>query len=143
MQFELCSEFFHSTSYVFNSSRLDTNLDTNLNSIRDKLDVLQRFGTVLDTEGSICNRNARSLLCNYFFPPCGNQSGVHLPLAVCHEECVNISQLCPKTWSEVVQFLNDEEGLEVINCDNTSQRSSGISDCCSGFGIQFTLTGQK
>lgn len=75
-----------------------------------------------------------TVLCNSYFSPCGSIDGVHLPMSLCEEECIYVSDKCSELWLQVQQVMAQQD-IEVVHCNQTTSRFNGLSACCSGFGI--------
>ena len=92
----------------------------------------------ISRESSACQDRIRKVVCNFFFPSCGSQSGVHRPVSVCSEECAFVAESCPVAWSAAQQVL--EHIHEEIVCNDTASRLGELSGCCSGVGVDIPGT---
>ena len=90
---------------------------------------------MISGESSACQDRIRKVVCNFFFPSCGNQSGVHRPVSVCGEECTFVAENCPEAWSGTQQVLESAGNLGGIVCNDTASRLGELSGCCSGVNI--------
>ena len=91
-----------------------------------------------------CRDVMSKLLCHYFFAPCGANDQLHLPLAVCQDECHYVQTVCNKQWG-VVNHLLSAAGLSNVSCNATGSLLQGLAPCCIDAGIQihFMITTTK
>ena len=120
-QSTLCNKFHKSTDYIFttmNQSFISTELDE----------------MILSNDGE-CGDLISRVLCHYFFAPCGANGQLHLPLAVCPDECHYVKSTCPAQWGRVNNLLS-MANLNTINCTNGSLLQ-GLAPCCIDAGIEI------
>ena len=112
------------------------------NTIAEELDKLDNtfLQPVIALE---CIKLTATYLCNYYFPSCGSQEGVHLPVSICSRECNFVQARYPHMWNFIDTFLSQYTNLEMITCTNITAKFSGISPCCSGLDIDVILTWKK
>ena len=125
----VCDDFISDNSYVFNPK-------FNINQAeigRELRGVL--IASLLDREGAFCRESISTIVCNYFFAPCGNQDSIYPPLSICRDECSFVSRVCSATWTTIQDLLASTNSLYAINCSDTASRYKGLSSCCSGFDI--------
>ena len=88
-----------------------------------------------------CIHEAREILCNYYLPPCGNETEFEAPTSVCEDVCKHLERLCPQVIQEINIFFKTNEnilapvGLTMINCSNTGDYLPPLSHCCTNLGI--------
>ena len=118
-QSSLCNISYKSTDYTFtamNQSVVSRELDSRV------LPIL--------SEDDECNNLISKVVCHYFFAPCGANGLLHLPLSVCPEECHYIESTCESKWMTTNDLLNSA-GLNIIDCNTTSDLLQGLSPCCT------------
>ena len=92
---------------------------------------------VSSEENVKCQDLMSRIVCNFYLPPCGNSiGGSHLPLSLCKEECEFVMDRCSNLWVLVYQ-RTIEQGLTVIDCNDTSRHFQELPTCCSDFGINI------
>ena len=84
-----------------------------------------------------CGDLMSRLLCHYFFAPCGANGQLHLPLAVCPDECQYVQSVCERSWSIVNQLLS-RAGLGTVSCSATGSLLQGLALCCIDAGIDIS-----
>ena len=87
-----------------------------------------------------CGELISRLLCHYYFAPCGANGQLHLPLAVCPDECHYVQSTCPVQWRSVITTLGFT-GLSTVNCTDGSLLQ-GLAPCCSDAGIEIEITSE-
>ena len=125
-QSNLCNSFLGSTDYIFttiNQLMLSTGLD-------------ERILPLLEGVYGECSDLISRLLCHYFFSPCGANGQLHLPLAVCQEECHYVQSTCEIQW-RIVNSLLSIGGLSSINCSATGALLQRLDLCCIDAGIKI------
>ena len=127
----LCNDIISSNSYVY------TLPGSAQSSVSASLDLL--VSTVAENSDSDCRELVSTILCNYFFSPCGSTEGVHLPLSLCEEECVIVRDNCSALWTQVQEVM-EEQNIEAIVCNETTSRFNGLSACCRGIDIGMIRT---
>ena len=85
-----------------------------------------------------CHDQIYSIMCNYYFIPCGNLTNTLPPSSICPEECSLIEESCPLIW-EVVKLAMDSE-LPFIDCTDTGLPLVPLPHCCTGAGITQQLS---
>ena len=95
----------------------------------------ERLFHVLSDDGE-CGDLVSRLLCHYFFAPCGANGQLHLPLAVCPDECYYVQSICPVQWRKVNNLL-PFANLDTINCSDGSILQ-GLAPCCIDAEIEIT-----
>ena len=84
-----------------------------------------------------CGDLISRLLCHYFFAPCGANGQLHLPLAVCQEECQYVQSACESDW-RVVSNLLSSNGLGTVGCASTDAAViQDLAPCCTDAGIKI------
>ncbi len=96
----------------------------------------ERILPVLRGLNEECGDLIYRLLCHYFFAPCGANSQLHLPLAVCPDECHYVQTVCQQQWG-IVNHLLSTAGLSNVSCSATSALLQGLAPCCIDAGIQI------
>ncbi len=119
----LCDGILSSSNYVYTLAESDQS------AVTATLEPIANI--VARSNDSMCQELVSMILCNYYFAPCGSVNGVHLPLSLCEEECVLVRDNCSELWTQVM----DQQGIEVIACNETTSRFEGLSACCDGYGI--------
>ena len=86
----------------------------------------------------VCIEEARAVLCQYFFPPCGNSTVFEPPKSVCGGVCDHLRSLCPQRFDQLRAYFNSlsDVGLTSINCSNTGQYLD-FPHCCSDLDIEI------
>ena len=87
-----------------------------------------------------CRDIAISLLCTFYFIPCGNSSMFYPPSSVCSEQCFHLRNLCPIEWQQAELFNAAREdlianGLSFIDCNNTGLIIEPLPHCCTDAGV--------
>ena len=126
----LCNRFYESTDYIF----------TNMNQSLISTELDERIFHVLRDDGE-CGDLISRVLCHYFFAPCGANDQLHLPLAVCPDECHYVQSTCPIQWRRVNSLLN-VTFLNTINCTNGSLLQ-GLAPCCIDAEIKIQCMQSK
>ena len=122
----LCNSFYDSTDYIFTAM--------NQSLVSNELDG--RILPVLSGDDEECGDLISRVLCHYFFAPCGANGLLHLPLAVCQEECQYVQSACTNQW-RIVNNLLGTAGLSTISCSATGTLLQGLAPCCTGAGIKI------
>ena len=81
-----------------------------------------------------CSDLISRILCHYFFAPCGANGQLHLPLAVCQEECHYVQSACTNQW-RIANNLLSSAGLSTVSCSATGSLLQGLALCCTDAGI--------
>ena len=89
-----------------------------------------------------CSDLISRTLCHYFFAPCGANGQLHLPLAVCPDECHYVQSTCEGHWRTVNNLLSTS-GLSTIGCTSTDALIQGLAPCCMDAGIIIQGTDNK
>ena len=102
-----------------------------------QLDIVE---IIIDEGDPECLNLVRKVVCNFFFPSCGSQSGVHRPVSVCSAECTFVAESCATTWELAQEALRlmapeDEPALGDIDCMDTASRVGNVSGCCSDVNV--------
>ena len=124
----LCNSFFESIDYIF------TTMDQL--TLSTKLD--ERLLYVLSDDGE-CGDLMSRLLCHYFFAPCGADGQLHLPLALCQEECQYVQSTCENQWRRANNLLSIA-GLGTVSCSSTGSLLQGLALCCIDAGIATDIS---
>ncbi len=122
----ICNTVFNeSTGYVFirNSSGL-----FNQSWLSYKLDQILS-DTIIDGN-TTCSLMIKSVVCNYFMPTCGNSGFVHIPRAVCPNDCSLVQNGCSDEWSRINTVLVVNGNLGAINCEATQHLLNPLPTCC-------------
>ena len=128
---DFCNDIIPSTAYVYTTAAVP------LERIVRQLAIAEISIEDNDTE---CLNLVRKVVCNFFFPSCGSQSGVHRPVSVCSAECTFVAERCATTWESAQEALRlmiseDEPALGDIDCMNTASRVGNVSGCCSDVNV--------
>ena len=98
----------------------------------------------IDGDDLECLTRVKKVVCNFFFPSCGSQSGLHRPVSVCGEECAFVARSCATTWESSQQALrltaSNDPALGDIDCMDTASHLSNLSGCCSGVDVDIPGT---
>ena len=90
-----------------------------------------------------CIVEARSILCQYFFPPCGNTTVFEPPESVCEDVCEYLLTLCPEEYALLEEYFNERAhlllpyGIDLMNCSNTGKYLQPLNYCCSDLSINI------
>ena len=125
MKSSLCSKFYTSSDYIF----------TAMNQSFISSELTGRVLPLLNGDDGECGDLISRLLCHYFFAPCGANGQLHLPLAVCQEECQYVQSTCESYWRVVNNQLSSS-GLGTISCASTDALLRGLAPCCVDAGIE-------
>ena len=79
-----------------------------------------------------CQDLIATLLCHYYFIPCGTNDTQTVPVTVCPDECTRVITTCNNVWTTVL--LGSELGL--VDCSKPAEAVQPLPSCCSGFGIK-------
>ena len=124
-QSNLCNKFHKSMDYIF------TTMDQSF--LSDELDG--RVLPYLIGDDEECGDLISRVLCHYFFAPCGANGLLHLPLAVCPDECIYVQSACSRQWGIVNSLLSIAK-VNMVNCTNGSLLQ-GLAPCCIDAGIEI------
>ena len=97
----------------------------------------ERIVPFLRGDNGECGDLMSRLLCHYFFAPCGANGQLHLPLAVCQEECQYVQSTCENQW-RITNSLLSSAGLGTISCSATGSPLQGLALCCIDAGIEIS-----
>lgn len=90
----------------------------------------QILSTDILEDNSNCSSMIKSVLCNYFLPPCGINQTVYVPRAVCPEQCSLVQNSCTKIWDRITTVLAVNENLGAIDCSSSQNYLSPLPTCC-------------
>ena len=128
-----CNDIIPSTAYVYMLAAVPQN------QIVGQLDIVEIIIKTIAGEDLECLNLVKKVVCNFFFPSCGSQSGVHRPVSVCGEECAFVAESCATIWEASQEALRlmtgDEPALGDIDCMNTTSRVGNLSGCCSDVNV--------
>ena len=124
MKSSLCSKFYTSSDYIF----------TAMNQSFISSELTGRVLPLLNGDDGECGDLISRLLCHYFFAPCGANGQLHLPLAVCQEECQYVQSTCENQW-RITNNLLSSARLGTVSCSTTGSLLQGLALCCTGAGI--------
>ena len=99
----------------------------------------ERIFPIFDGRGGECSDLISRILCHYFFAPCGANGQLHLPLAVCPDECHYVQSTCEGHW-RIVNNLLSTSRLSTISCTSTNALIQGLAPCCMDAGITIQGT---
>ena len=123
-QSDLCNSVYESSDYIFtamNQTLLSKELD----------------GRVFPILSGECGNLISKVLCHSFFPPCGANGLLHLPLTLCPDECHYVEIACAYQWVVVNNMLAGSTKLNSINCEATGALLQGLTLCCIDSGIEI------
>ena len=115
---------YESSDYIFTAM--------NQTLLSNELDG--RIHPVLNRE---CGDLISKVLCHYFFPPCGANGLLHLPLTICPEECGYVEIACENQWITMNDLLAGSTKLNRISCKGTGALLHGLTPCCIDAGIEI------
>ena len=97
---------------------------------------------VLELIPDECVMAARSSMCQYYLPPCGNTTVFESPESVCEDVCEYLITLCPELYVLLEEHFNERPellpyGVDLINCSNTGQYLQPLNYCCSDLSINI------
>ena len=87
---------------------------------------------------SECYELIARALCTYYYPKCGYNDTVHVPMTLCSDVCEYVSTQCSVTW---VAFKKDIEDrgrgyIHLLDCNNTAITGLNLTNnCCISGGI--------
>ena len=87
--------------------------------------------------GATCAKQVYRVICNFYFPTCGNSTHLVPPSSVCQEECEMVQKECQPTWDAALFALRDIPSI--IDCNDTSKMLFPLPNCCRGLGKQSFL----
>ena len=102
--------------------------------VSNKLD--ERILPISSGDDEECGDLISRVLCHYFFAPCGANGLLHLPLAVCQEECQYVQSACSRQWGIVNNQLSNA-GLSTVSCSATGALLKGLAPCCTDAEIKI------
>ena len=89
----------------------------------------------------VCRYEILMIICQYYFPFCGNTTVFEPPISVCEDVCSYTHSLCPEIFEAIGQHLVDENstsyGVTLINCSNPGEYLDPVPHCCSDLGIEI------
>ena len=65
-----------------------------------------------------CTNTTKTMICNYYLPPCGDAARLTTPASVCPTACEEQSRRCPSQWTWFQQKLADVM-KDPLNCSDT------------------------
>jgi len=91
---------------------------------------------------SHCQELIRSVLCFYYYPPCGVNGTLTSPVSICPEECFYVQNECAGTWNQLAGLLGiSGSDLRFINCSSPGQILDPLPHCCVDAGV--TVPGEN
>ena len=87
---------------------------------------------------SECYELIARALCTYYYPKCGYNGTVHVPMTLCSDVCEYVSTQCSVTWVAIKKGI-EEHGRDIINlldCNSTTTTGLNLTNnCCIRGGI--------
>jgi len=97
---------------------------------------------VIATISAQCQELIQSVLCLYYYSPCGFNGTLTSPVSICPEECFYVQNECTGTWNQLAGLLGiSGSGLGFINCSNPGQILDPLPHCCVDAGV--TIPGEN
>ena len=127
-QTNLCNAYYNSSDYIFTAINQSQNIVSN--------ELNGRIFPVLSRDDEECGDLISRVLCHYFFAPCGTNGLLHLPLAICPDECNYVQSACSRQWGIANNQLSNA-GLSTVSCSATGALLKGLAPCCTGAGIKI------
>ena len=100
------------------------------------MELDDRVLPILRGDNVECHELISKVVCHYFFAPCGENGLLHLPLSVCPEECHYVESTCVYKFMTTNNLLSNA-GLNIVNCNTTSDLLQGLSPCCTDAQIEL------
>ena len=93
-----------------------------------------------------CYEPIARAICTYYYPKCGYNGTVHVPMTLCSDVCEYVSTQCPTVWLSFRGYINgfDAEDhsycgpslMHFSGCNNTEIKHLNLTnDCCTSGGI--------
>ena len=97
-----------------------------------------------------CYEPISRALCTYYYPKCGYNGTVHVPMTLCSDVCEYVSKQCSATWLVFQSYINSASFgfndndyqtcgsslLRFPECNNTGIKDVNLTNnCCISGGI--------
>ena len=101
----------------------------------------------LATIPEYCKDMIIGVMCTHYYLPCGSNGTLHVPLPICPDACLYVSETeCPNVWRIIVNFVvtefgpaySNDEGVKLPSCNETDYLINYLNltkDCCSNGGV--------
>jgi len=94
------------------------------------------FSSVFTIVSTRCWELIQSVLCLYYYTPCGFNGTLTSPVSICPEECFYVQNECTNAWNLLESLLGSSAaGLGFINCSNPGDILEPLPHCCVDAGI--------
>ena len=92
------------------------------------------------------------VMCTHYYLPCGSNGTLHVPLPICSDVCMYVSETkCSDVWKIIVNYLDNtastefrnDEGIKLPSCNDTDYIIDYLNltrDCCTNGGIILPIT---
>ena len=86
---------------------------------------------------SECYELIARALCTYYYPKCGYNDTVHVPMTLCSDVCEYVLTQCSVTWVVIKEGIKDGiKYLYLPDCNNTMITGLNLTNnCCTSGGI--------
>ena len=89
----------------------------------------EKIGDVnIEDHDKDCVNEVYRILCQIYFPSCGNVTHPVGPSSICQEECQRVQENCHTTWDAVVLALGNS--VTILNYSDTSRLLYPVPHCC-------------
>ena len=84
-----------------------------------------------------CYEVARSIICHFYLPPCGNSTVFELPKSVCEDTCLQVQEACGEEWQRVLDMFQqnrialEREGTSFIDCADPGKQLRPLPYNCT------------
>lgn len=98
-----------------------------------------------------CYEPIARAICTYYYPKCGYNGTVHVPVSLCSDACEYVSTQCSDTWLAFQTYINKvifgftnnnnyqncgSSLLQFPECNNTGIKNLNLTNnCCTSGGI--------
>ena len=97
-----------------------------------------------------CYEPITRAMCTYYYPKCGYNGTVHVPMTLCSDVCEHIVRQCSTAWSSFQGYINNviiafnskdyqncgSSLLQFPECNNTGIKNLNLTNnCCTSGGI--------
>lgn len=91
----------------------------------------------ISRNGHLCRDQLYRIICNYYLSPCGTESFQLPPYSICPVDCSTVQMKCAVAWEAAQLGLRQ---YRFISCADTSAFLFPLPSCCTGVGLQISLT---
>ena len=108
--------------------------------VRTQAELTFRLNAIISPVFAIasthCQELIQSVLCLYYYTPCGFNGTLTSPVSICPEECFYVQNECTDTWNQLAGLLGiSGSDLGFINCSSPGQVLDPLPHCCVDAGV--------